>query len=36
MTEFLKNPIAIDQDYFELSDQVYGDVLQKGTEIKGS
>lgn len=36
MTEFQKNPIATDQDYFELADQVYGDVLQKGTEIKGS
>ena len=33
MTEFQKS-IATDQDYFELADQVYGDVLQKGTEIK--
>ena len=30
MNEFKRNPIATDEDYFELSDQVYDDqVLEK-------
>lgn len=34
MSEFKKNPIATDEDYFELSDQVYDDqVLEKGKLI---
>ena len=36
MSEFKKNPIATDEDYFELSDKVYDDkFLHKGVEIKG-
>ncbi|PQZ45957.1 cytoplasmic protein, partial [Bacillus sp. MYb209] len=36
MNEFKRNTIATDEDYFELSDQVYDDeVLKKGKEIKG-
>ncbi|PEU18328.1 cytoplasmic protein, partial [Bacillus wiedmannii] len=35
MGEFKKNPIATDENYFELADQVYDDqVLEKGKEIK--
>ncbi|PFO12138.1 cytoplasmic protein, partial [Bacillus cereus] len=34
MNEFKRNPIATDEDYFELSDQVYDDqVLEKGKLI---
>lgn len=37
MTELKKNPIATDEDYFELSDQVYKDeVLTKGKKIEGA
>lgn len=36
MSEFKKNPIATDEDYFELSSNVYDDdSLHKGSEIKG-
>ncbi|MBH0361827.1 cytoplasmic protein [Bacillus toyonensis] len=36
MSEFKKNPIATDEDYFELSSNVYDDdSLHKGAEIKG-
>ncbi|OUC03727.1 cytoplasmic protein [Bacillus thuringiensis serovar medellin] len=36
MSEFKKNSIATDEDYFELSDKVYDDkFLHKGVEIKG-
>ncbi|MES1052908.1 cytoplasmic protein [Bacillus cereus] len=36
MSEFKKNPIATDEDYFKLADHVYDDeVLKKGKEIKG-
>ncbi|MGX5521378.1 cytoplasmic protein [Bacillus toyonensis] len=36
MSEFKKNPIATDEDYFELSSNVYDDdSLHKGVEIKG-
>ncbi|MEH7648181.1 cytoplasmic protein [Bacillus toyonensis] len=35
-SEFKKNPIATDEDYFELSSNVYDDdSLHKGAEIKG-
>ncbi|KAA0745209.1 cytoplasmic protein [Bacillus sp. AY3-1] len=37
MSEFKKNPIATDEDYFKLSDHVYEDsYLHKGAKIKGS
>ncbi|MDA2202946.1 hypothetical protein PDN27_29655, partial [Bacillus cereus group sp. Bc237] len=37
MSELKKNPIATDEDYFELSDQVYEPgVLEIEKEIKGS
>ncbi|PGV56661.1 cytoplasmic protein [Bacillus cereus] len=37
MSEFQRNPIATEEDYYELSDKVYKDkYLDKGTEIKGS
>ena len=36
MSEFKKNTIATDEDYFKLADHVYDDeVLKKGTEIEG-
>ncbi|MGH0569285.1 cytoplasmic protein, partial [Bacillus cereus] len=36
MSEFKKNPIATDEDYFKLADHVYDDeVLKKGKEIEG-
>lgn len=36
MSEFKKNPIATDEEYFKLADHVYDDeVLKKGKEIKG-
>lgn len=36
MSEFKKNLIVIDEDYFELLDKVYDDkFLYKGVEIKG-
>ncbi|SFJ31163.1 MULTISPECIES: cytoplasmic protein [unclassified Bacillus (in: firmicutes)] len=37
MKEFLKNPSATEEDYLDLSDQVYDNVfLHKGAEIKGT
>ncbi|EOO32825.1 hypothetical protein [Bacillus mycoides] len=37
MSEFKKNPIATDEDYFKLSDKVYYDkFLQKGASIEGA
>lgn len=37
MSEFKKNPIATDEDYFKLSDNVYNkDFLHEEAKIKGS
>lgn len=37
MSEFEKNPIATDEDYFELSSKVYKDeFLEKGKKIEGA
>ena len=36
MSEFKKNAIATEEDYFDLSDAVYDDrTLHKGAQIKG-